>query len=161
MFGAEGSNGPVHIIDFGGMTAPQILQHRNDVARRSEDLVDFLPEIDVERDALRRGDREAFVEHQLLERVEFRVGNAANLATEDGGDRIDDTIENGLVPHLCRDVSGHPALETGGGKQVRDSIATLMLLDDSVAPGHVFDLAGCFKNRAELGDAAENNAASA
>ncbi len=104
MLRAQGGDGAVHVIDLGVVAATQVLQHRDDIPRRPKDLSDLSQEIDIESQALSRRDREAFVNHELLERLELWIGNAADFAAEDGGDRIDHAIEDQLVPHIGRDI---------------------------------------------------------
>jgi len=156
---AQGSDGSVHVIDLSRATAQQVLLHRGDVARRRECLVDLLHEVDLEGRSLSRGDGHAFINHQLFQRVELRIGDAADFAAKNRGDWVHHTVEDRLMPNISSDVRRDAALQASGREHVGDSAASLISLDDSVTGGHVFDRAGSLENRAELGDAAENKPA--
>src|SRR6266511_2479751 len=57
---AEIDDGAVQMIDFGGTAFQQVLPHRGNVARRGEDAVDRLDDVEVEGHAVGTSDGDAF-----------------------------------------------------------------------------------------------------
>src|SRR4051794_8603408 len=94
----------------------KVLEHRSDVVRRSEEVVNFLEEVGLESHGFGGGDGDAFIDYETLERRQRRVRDTAYFAAEDRSDRVHDAIDDKLVPHIRADVWGDAAIQSGAAK---------------------------------------------
>jgi hypothetical protein len=104
------------VVDLGLAALHQVLPHRGNGSRAGEHAIDQRHEILVEYDAISAGHRQALVDDLLLQRVELRIDDRADFRFEQGGGRVNHTVEDRLAPHLLLDVGDDAAVEPGFGQ---------------------------------------------
>src|SRR6478735_10968337 len=125
--------------------------------RRPKKIVDLLKEVCVELESFGAGNGDAFLDHQFFERSKLRVRDAADIGTEDRGNRIHDAVDDEFTPDIRADARRNGAFQTSRIEHTRNRKTPVMLFDQGPTSGHELDDARLLENRSELRDPAQND----